>query len=440
MDADMQQYNTYKKDLFSTLINQIWRVLSGPVILFFIPLFLSPEEQGYWYTFTSLAALAVFADLGFSTIILQFVAHEFAYLHFRDDRTIDGDIHHFLKLASFFRFSILWLSKITFIVFPIIMIGGYLFLSSKQNNFNWQPEWIIYSFASAIVFFNSVMLCFFEGCNSVSLLQSMRFQIAVGQSGTVLIGLYFHFALYSLAASLAVSGIIGSLLLIYRFSTTIKQLWNTSVPPYYDWWPEFSALIWRYAISWCSGYFIFQLFTPMAFKFHGAIYAGKIGISIAMWTAGFGIASSWLTAVTPKINMLIAEHQWISLDKLFNSSLMRCMGTMFIGGSVFLVIDTMLFNRFTFFNRILEPLPQALLFLCWLGQTYVNSVAVYLRAHKKEPLMKMSALAAIYISITTYFCAYYLSPSFLFFGFFSSFFWTIPWVYFILIHQKKEHI
>ena len=431
--------NTYKKDLLSTLINQIWRVLSGPLIMFSIPAFLSPLEQGYWYTFTSLAALAIFADLGFSTIILQFAAHEFSHLHFNIDRTISGDDYHLLKLASFFRFSICWLIRIIFIVFPFIVIGGYLFLISKQGMFNWQGEWFIYSIASTIVFFNSVLLCFFEGCNSVSMLQSMRFQISVGQSVTVLIGLYLHFALYSLAISLVIAGLVGSLLILYRFSTTIKQLWHLSATQYYDWWPEFSALIWRYAISWCSGYFIFQMFTPLAFKFHGAIYAGKIGISIAMWTAGFSIATSWLTAVTPQINMLIADHQWKKLDELFNQSLLRCLLTMMVGGTVFLIIDILLLDRVTFFHRILEPFPQILLFSCWLGQTYVNSVAVYLRAHKKEPLMQLSVLAAIYISITTCLCAYYLPSDFLFLGFVSSFFWTIPCVYLISKEQRRQH-
>ena len=52
---------------------------------------------------------------------------------------------------------------------------------------------------------------------------------------------------------------------------------------------------------------VFQLFTPMTFYFHGPVAAGKIGISIAMWTAGFNIAISWITAITPKMNMLIAE-------------------------------------------------------------------------------------------------------------------------------------
>ena len=219
----------------------------------------------------------------------------------------------------------------------------------------------------------------------------------------------------------------------------MKQMWQVSKEKCYDWWPEFSSLIWRYAVSWCSGYFIFQLFTPLAFHFHGAEFAGKIGISIAMWTAGFSVASSWLTAVTPRLNMLVAEQKWRELDRLFNRSLAKCMGTMLIGGISFFILEFFLIDKIDFFQRFLPPISMMILFLCWLGQAYVNSIAVYLRAHKKEPLMQLSFYSAIYVAIGTWLSARYLQPQLLFVGFFSSYLWGIPIVLRIFWKQKKEH-
>lgn len=90
-----------QRDLLSTLINSLWRIISGPVMLLAIPYFLTPMEQGFWYTFTGLAALSIFADLGFTTIVLQFSAHEFAHLHFERGRLLSGDKEHLWRLASF---------------------------------------------------------------------------------------------------------------------------------------------------------------------------------------------------------------------------------------------------------------------------------------------------------------------------------------------------
>ena len=76
-----------------TQANQLWRGLSGIFTLVLIPLFLTKEQQGYWFTMTSLAALAVLADLGFFQVTLQFAAHEFAYLGFDNGRVIGSEDH-----------------------------------------------------------------------------------------------------------------------------------------------------------------------------------------------------------------------------------------------------------------------------------------------------------------------------------------------------------
>ena len=81
-----------------------------------------------------------------------------------------------------------------------------------------------------------------------------------------------------------------------------------------------------------------------------------------------------------------------------------------------------------------------ILFFCWLCQLYVNDVALYLRAHKREPLMILSVLSAVYVAVTTYLCAEYLSEEWLFLGFLTSYLWGIPVVIKILNDQKREHV
>lgn len=431
--------STYKKDIKATFFNQLFKIMAGPVILVFIPLYLTPIEQGYWYTFTGLAALTVFADLGFSTIILQFVAHEFTFLKLNDKMILYGNQEHLWKLASFFRFSLYWLVKVIGIVFPLIIIGGYFFLTIKEEQLIWQWAWVLYSFVSAIVFFNSTLLSFFEGCDSVSIVQGIRIKITAVNFFVTALGLYFNLGLYALPISLICSSVVGFYCVSNKFSNTIKQLWELSRGKCYKWDCEFYALIWRYSISWCSGYFIFQLFTPLAFKYHGPVFAGKIGISMAMWTAGFSIATSWVTAIIPKLNMCISENKWHELDKLFYRSLILATGTMLFGGSLFLIIESIFSNKYDFFSRILDIQSMFILFLCWLFQTVINTLAVYLRSHKKEPLMPLSLISAFYVVITTFLCARYLSEQWLFLGFLSSYIYGIPVCFYIFNKQRQAH-
>lgn len=431
--------NKYKKDIKATIMNQIVRILTGPLLLLIIPIYLNPVEQGYWYTFGSLAALAVFADLGFSNIVLQFAAHEFAFLKFGSGSKLYGDSYHIWRLSSFFRFAMKWSSMVTLIVFPLILVFGFFFLGTKGNDVNWQYAWIIYSIASALAFMNSIIFSFFEGCDSVKFIQLTRMKMSFVNACSILILLFLKTSLYALSISLMTTSFLGFAIIVTHHKNTISQMLVISKYNNYDWKGQFLPLMWRYAISWSSGYFIFQLFTPLAFKFHGAEYSGKIGISIAMWTAGFGIAMSWINAVVPSMNMCIEKKEWSELDRIFNKGLKRAFLTMTVGGGLFLIFEYFLFDRIYFFSRVLPVSDMIVLYICWLGQILINGMAIYLRSHKKEPLMKISFIVALYISITTYFLALYFPSKFFMCGFLSSLIFWIPVVSSYFINERRNH-
>lgn len=430
----------YQKDVLSTFLNQVWRVVSGPLLLLCIPLFLTDVEQGYWYTFISVAALSTLADLGFSNIILQFAAHEFAFLHFTSDRKIAGDAHHLDKLASFFRFSLSWLTKVVLVVFPLIVMGGYWFIASKgEAGVYWQGAWMVYAIFSAFLFINSMILSFFEGCNSVSQIQRIRFQIACITTCAMMAGLLLDLHLWALAGSSVMGAVTGAYFIICNFRVPMGQLLQRAAHFSYPWWLEFFPLIWRYAISWGSGFLVFQLFTPVAFYFQGPVAAGKIGISIAMWTAGFNIAISWITAITPQMNMYIAEKKWKALDAAFRNGMMKSVGTMCMGGAAFFAFALAFQDSFFFFQRILSISGMGILFLAWLIQVPVNGMAIYLRAHKKEPLVKISCINAIIVVCGTAICGKIFTPEYMFLGFLTGTIFQVVTIFGILRDYQWQH-
>lgn len=429
------------KDLVNTAINQLYRLISGPLMLLFIPLYLTQIEQGYWYTFTSIAALAVFADLGFSNIILQFAAHEFAFLKFNSDGTISGDKLHLRKLADFFRFSVKWLCKVTLIVFPIIVIGGYFFINQKSDeNINWILPWFIYSVSSALVFVNSSLLSFFEGCNAVAKVQSIRFKITVFTSITVLTGLFFEIKLFALALSLLMSALVGTFLIYKTYRNLILQLWGLSAVMFYSWKQEFFSLIWRYALSWCSGYFLFQAFVPLSFKYYGAIEAGKVGLSLAVVNAISSIANIWMVSKIPLMNILISKKNWMKIKFLLKDTLSKSIFTYLFIAITFLYFDKMFYDKYWLFKRLLTPDTMYILLITWLLQLTVGILANYLRAHKKEPMVWISIINAIYVFFITLYIVQYRTIEWLFMGFLSSFVFVIPYTVYIFCLQLKNDL
>src|SRR5574341_2519934 len=126
------EFSKANHDVFFTSLNQFWKLISGLVTMVLIPLFLTKEAQGYWFTIMSLAALVMLADLGFSTIITQFAAHEFAFLRL-DDQGITGSEQHLNRLSTFFVFSVKWALGVLLIAFPVITLIGFIVLSQKDG-------------------------------------------------------------------------------------------------------------------------------------------------------------------------------------------------------------------------------------------------------------------------------------------------------------------
>lgn len=423
-------------DFRHTAINQLWRLFSGPALLILIPLYLSAEAQGYWYTFVSLAALAVFADMGFSTILLQFSAHEFAHLKFESDKTLSGSHKHLERLATLLRFAMKWSGGMGLIAFPIILVVGFFILDQKQTEINWILPWIIYGLASVFVFVNSMLLSFIEGCNSVGEVQKIRFLISFAVVVSTVCLLLLGTELYALAVSLFVGALTGTVFIFYRYINMLKQLYIIGSETSHDWKTEILPLVGKYAISWASGYFIFSIFTPITLHYYGVVEAGKVGLSIAVCTAIFGIANIWMTIIIPKINMLVSQKDYKTLDPIFKKHLILSVITYILGIITLFIIITLFKDYVPFDERLVSPFSLMIISTGWLLQIIINSLAVYMRAHKEEPLVVLSFLSGIYISIVTLLIALYLPFEYFFLGFLSSFIWGMPWV--IVIFKKYK--
>lgn len=423
-------------DLVLTQLNQLWRGTSGLATLFLIPLFLTQEEQGYWFTMMSLATLSIFADLGFFNITLQFAAHEFAHLRF-DGATLTGEELYKKRLASLFVFCSKWAFLVTCVAFPIILVIGFVFLGQKETSVVWVTPWAIYAAGAALTFLTSAAIYFVEGCDSVGPMQGVRLMMAVIAAASLWCGLALGWGLYALSISIFVSALFGIAVMLWRYGRLFIYFFTIARDFSFSWRSQFFSLLWRYGLSWSSGYFIFQAYTPIMFHFHGAAAAGKVGLSILLWMGVFSVANSWLYAVTPKLNMHISRREWPRLNALFSRSLVLSAIAYLCGAAVIFIGLYGLKGRIALIERLMEPFPMLCLALAWFLQIVVNGLAVYLRAHKQEPLVLPSVVSAVYIAVTTILCARYLAPQYFFLGWVSSCVWGVPWVFYIFLTKRQ---
>jgi hypothetical protein len=95
------------------------------------------------------------------------------------------------------------------------------------------------------------------------------------------------------------------------------------------------------------------------------------------------------------------------LDSIFKKHLILSIFT-YIFGIVFLFIIIIFFKDYVPFDeRLVSPFSLMIISTGWLLQIIINSLAVYMRAHKEEPLVIPSFLSGIYISLVTLLIAIY---------------------------------
>jgi hypothetical protein len=414
----------------------MWKGVSGLVTLFLIPLFLTQEEQGYWFTMASIAALMMFADLGFFTITLQFSAHEFAYLKFEKNNVV-GDEEHRRRLASLFVFCLRWVFLLVSVAFPVILVVGLIFVSSKPTDIHWVVPWMAYLTGTALTFLTSAVLYFIEGCDSVAAIQKIRLLTAVLAAVLLWCILRLGWGLHALSISVLISALFASFVLLRSYGRLFLNLIATARAHRYVWKEQFFGLLWKYAVSWSAGFFIFQIYTPLMFQFHGPVEAGKVGLSITLWMGVFSVASAWIYAVTPQLNMYVSQSDWGNLDALFTKHLVLSAVTFLACGAAVLVCMHILKGRLALIHRLVSMTSMSLLAAAWFFQLIVSSLAIYLRAHKREPLVVPSVTTAVYAAVTTLLCARYLNTNYFFLGYLSSYVWGIPWVLYIFSTRKK---
>lgn len=429
------------KDLFTTVITQLWRLVSGPFTLILIPLYLTEQIQGYWFLYLSLATLTVLADLGFSNIILQFSAHEFAFLSFNEKGTLIGAKKNLKKIGSLFRFSIKWISIVCCTVFPIMYIIGLWFLKRDGVLDRFILSWTIFSVASVINFFSYSLMSFIEGMNRIYTIQIFKLFITITNTVILILILLLGGNIYALVLSSFISGLLSLLALGFKFFKLFKQILHLSNNYAYPWKNEILPLFTKYALSFASGYFIFSIFVPVMQYYRGPVDAGKIGISITLVTAIFSLSNIWIYTITPQMNILVSQNEKSLLDSLFSKRLTYAAITYLGISLIFILANSLLKNYWIFpriFSRFLSLQGILILMLCYFFQLLINSWATYIRAFKKEIYIIPSIALAVWVSLSTILAAIHLNSENYFIGFLSSYIWWLPVAYIIFLKFKTK--
>lgn len=385
---------------------------TGVISVFFISTFLTSVEQGFYYTFGSILALQVFFELGLTGIMQQYVAHEASHLELDETLNYQGDLKYKSRLASLVRFCLKWYSVLAIMVFVFLLIIGYVYFTrfgtTQDSGVEWRLPWIFICIGTAIQLFQSPLNAILRGLGFVKDMSKIGFYQQLIIPLCSWLGLAVGLKLYVLSISYVFTVAIWQIYVIrHKQYRILINLIKTEITECVEYFKEIFPYQWRIALSWVSGYFIFQLFNPVLFATEGAVVAGQMGMTLQALNAIQSLSLSWQNTKVPLYSKLIALKDYTSLDKIFNKTLnqMVCICTALLiacFGFIWLLRVTQFhLNDNVLADRFLGYFPMLLMAIPIFTQQYVGSWATYLRCHKKEPFLVNSVVGGVMCMAST---------------------------------------
>lgn len=379
-------------------------VVMAPITLLLLGTSLTAAEQGFYFTFNSIIALQVVIELGLAVVILQFASHEMALLRWVG-RHVEGDDGARWRLASLVRFAVVWYGTVSVVLVGVVLPLGALFLGrGSASNVQWQTPWQWVVTASAVLLLMTPLLSVLEGTGKVANVAMIRGAQDIIATLALWAALRLGLRLNAAAIFVVVRVLVtGTCLAIGYAGFFVSILRQTRGARGISWLHEIWPFQWRIAVSWLSGYFIFQLFTPMIFAFRGAAEAGRVGMSIAVASAITTTGLTWVSTKAAPFGTLIASRRFDALDDAFFraariSAAVTALGLLI----VWCTVAVAGFIGLPIAKRFVGLLPLSLFFATALINQIIGAQAVYLRAHKEEPFLVLSLAAGILVAGLSY--------------------------------------
>ena len=384
------------------IAGKVWNAAAGLVTTVQIGVFFSRELQGYYYTFGSILALQIFAELGLGTVIVSYASHEWAKLALDREGRVTGDADALSRLGSLARFALGWYMVAGALLALVLAAGGLVFFAKAGDpGFSWRAPWIALCLVTGMGLCTTPIWALLEGCNQVSHVYGYRGVQYVASSIAAWLAIFLGAELW-VAPTIAIAGLLAMTATVgrryHKFIETV--LLDRPKGPRLSWRGDIWPMQWRIAMSWVGGYFIFFLFTPVLFHYQGAIVAGQMGMTWVFVGSLTAFASAWVMPKAPRFGILVAQRQYADLDRLFRRvtvSVVALTALAAVGIWVFVFLLNWLHHPFA--KRLLPPSTTAYLLLGTLIICVSLPMSMYLRAHKKEPLMVLSVIEGVLTAV-----------------------------------------
>lgn len=392
----MQVADLDKAVVFAFLL-RTWQTVAGAVSLLMIARFFSAELQGYYYTFSSLLGLQAFVELGLYVVILSLASHEWSKLSLDGSRGVVGDAKSLSRLASLMHFISKWYTAVSFVFVLGVGMAGHVFLAmSHAIEVTWRAPWWTVVALAAVQLWLMPILTLLEGCNQVVELNRFRLAQTVAEALTLWLLLATGAGLWAAAGALGVKVVATVLFLVVRYGHFFRSLLAGTGQACIQWKEDVWPMQWRLAAQGVVNYFVYSLFTPIMFHYHGPTVAGQMGMTLQVISVVQMMSIVWVQTKVPLFGMLAARKDFVELDRIWWRASKISFGFIIVGSlGMWMAVMILGVVDANLASRVLGPLPVSLFLIANALLQIPGYQVAYLRAHAKEPFVILGVLGGL---------------------------------------------
>jgi O-antigen/teichoic acid export membrane protein len=382
-----------------TVLARFINILGSTGTVLLLVHFLSPTEQGFYYSLLSLVNLQIIFELGFAFVIQQFAAHESVHLQLSQQGHISGNARSIDRLSLLLKRALQWYSVAGVLLGVTLGPFGIFFFTRHARaaaQVHWQGPWYAALGGCVIILILDPMFSFLEGCGWVRQVAGMRLcQALLGVAMAWTTFLSGH-GLFS-PAMVILGNIVAGSVFLFRFRKLLFALLSHAAPSNaISWRSEIWHFQWRIAVSWLSTYVTSYIVVPAVFLLRTPVEAGQMGMSLSIVGYMWNVVLAWISTKATPFGQMVAKRDFQALDRLFLSTLLRALAIM---ASLMLIFLAGVLALQHFYPRLaarMVPPPEfCLLLVAALCMLVIQCLAVYLRSHKKEPYLLQAPATAL---------------------------------------------
>lgn len=396
-----------------SMIGRLWLILTGPVTIVFLAVYFTPDAQGYFVTFITLAATRTVAELGLGQVIIVKVAQLYSPM------TKPADVLA-ARMAGLIRFTAMWFAGAGFVVGALLCLGGTVLLGAGNGlpTTEWLLPWVALSWLVGIDVALSGLLYPLEGAGLVESVYFCRMVRSFVNSIVLWVSILLGFQLWSISVALCCSLVWTAFYIFFKGTMIVSALRTDAAVAKIHWSSEVLPAQWRMALSSFAEYISFYTAVPLIYVMHGAAIAGQLGVTWQIALAVSSIAGAIVVTRFPEFSRLAGARSVRELDGLLLSTYLISMAICSLGAvGACLVVFVLQETHLEIASRLLPFHEVSILMLGVLIWHSNLAIVAYLRAHGGDPYLPASLTGAALLFAATVTLGRWFGPAGLIWGY-----------------------